>query len=67
MAQPVLSAEKLTKEYRTHFRRRRVRAVVDATFSVEQGEIFGFVGPNGAGKTTTIRTLLGLIRPTEGR
>ena len=36
------------------------------TFSVERGQIFGFVGPNGAGKTTTIRTLMGLIRPTGG-
>ncbi len=67
MSETVLSVENLTKEYRTHFRRKRVRAVVDATFSVERGEIFGFVGPNGAGKTTTIRTLLGLIRPTSGR
>jgi ABC-2 type transport system ATP-binding protein len=62
----VLSVEKLTKDYRTHFRRRRIRAVIDASFSVEKGEIFGFVGPNGAGKTTTIRTLMGLIRPTSG-
>jgi ABC-2 type transport system ATP-binding protein len=67
MAETVLSVEQLTKEYRTHFRRRRVRAVVDASFAVERGEIFGFVGPNGAGKTTTIRALLGLIRPTAGR
>jgi ABC-2 type transport system ATP-binding protein len=67
MAETVLAVEHLTKEYRTHFGRRRVRAVVDASFAVERGEIFGFVGPNGAGKTTTIRTLMGLIRPTAGR
>ncbi|MFL0266867.1 ABC transporter ATP-binding protein [Candidatus Clostridium radicumherbarum] len=36
------------------------------SFSVKEGEIFGFLGPNGAGKTTTIRMLVGLIEPTEG-
>ena len=67
MADTVLAVENLTKEYRTSFRRKRVRAVEGATFAVERGEIFGFVGPNGAGKTTTIRTLMGLIRPSSGR
>ncbi len=42
-------------------------AVDGVTFSIRQGEIFGFLGPNGAGKTTTIRVLLGLLRPTSGR
>ncbi len=42
------------------------RGLEDATFSVEQGKIFGFVGPNGAGKTTLIRILLGLIYKTSG-
>lgn len=36
------------------------------SFSVKQGEIFGFLGPNGAGKTTTIRMLVGLIAPNKG-
>jgi len=36
------------------------------SFSVKQGEIFGFLGPNGAGKTTTIRMLVGLISPDKG-
>jgi ABC-2 type transport system ATP-binding protein len=35
-------------------------------FSIEKGEIFGFLGPNGSGKTTCIRMLLGLARPSAG-
>lgn len=41
-------------------------AVKDISFSVAEGEIFGFLGPNGAGKTTTIKALLGLITPDAG-
>jgi ABC-2 type transport system ATP-binding protein len=64
---PVITVEKLRKDYRTGLRMKLVRAVVDASFEVARGEIFGFVGPNGAGKTTTIRTLMGLIRASGGR
>lgn len=42
------------------------RAVVDVSFAVEQGEIFGLLGPNGAGKTTTIRMLLDIFKPDAG-
>jgi ABC-2 type transport system ATP-binding protein len=41
-------------------------AVDDVSFTVRQGEIFGFLGSNGAGKSTTIRMLCGLLRPTSG-
>jgi ABC-2 type transport system ATP-binding protein len=43
------------------------QAVVDASFRVERGEVFGFLGPNGAGKTTTIRMIVGLVRPSAGQ
>jgi len=43
-----------------------VQAVADISFSVRQGELFGFLGPNGAGKTTTINLLTGLARPDTG-
>lgn len=42
------------------------KAVDGLSFSVKQGELFGFLGPNGAGKTTTIKCLTGAIKPTHG-
>ena len=44
-----------------------VQAVVDVSFAVESGEIFGLLGPNGAGKTTTIRLMLDIFRPDKGK
>ena len=41
-------------------------AVDDVSFTVQTGEIFGFLGSNGAGKSTTIRMLSGLLRPSSG-
>jgi ABC-2 type transport system ATP-binding protein len=41
-------------------------AVAGISFSVRQGEVFGFLGPNGAGKTTTINVITGLARATSG-
>ena len=42
------------------------RGIIDVSFSVGEGEVFGFLGPNGAGKTTTIRILMALIRADGG-
>lgn len=56
----VISIQGLSKYYG------RSRGIENVTFSVKEGEIFGFIGPNGAGKSTTIRTLLGLLHPTSG-
>src|SRR3989339_239344 len=41
-------------------------AVDKVSFTVKQGEIFGFLGANGAGKSTTIRMLIGILEPTSG-
>lgn len=58
----VIEVNQLTKYYG----RARSRGIVDVSFNVEDGEIFGFIGPNGAGKSTTIRLLLSLIYPSSG-
>lgn len=42
------------------------RGVFDISFSVKEGEVFGYLGPNGAGKSTTIRQLLGFVKPQRG-
>jgi ABC-type branched-subunit amino acid transport system ATPase component len=43
-----------------------VRAVDDASFTVEKGEVHGLIGPNGAGKTTLLNLISGFIPPTSG-
>ena len=53
----VIEVNHLTKYYG------KARGIVDLSFGVDEGEIFGFIGPNGAGKSTTIRLLLSLIHP----
>ncbi len=56
----VLQIDHLTRDYGNG------KGIFDVSFSVGEGEVFGFLGPNGAGKTTTIRHLMGFIRPKEG-
>jgi ABC-2 type transport system ATP-binding protein len=66
----IIEINNLTKNYITSkglFKSKEiVRGIEDVSFSVKEGEKFGFIGPNGAGKSTTIRTLLGLIKPSDG-
>ena len=56
----VIEAHDLTKSFGSF------TATDHITFSVHEGEIFGFLGANGAGKTTAMRMLCGLSQPTDG-
>jgi ABC-2 type transport system ATP-binding protein len=57
----IIETEELTKIYNGR------PAVDKISFTVYEGEIFGFLGPNGAGKTTTLLMLMGLTEPTSGK
>jgi ABC-2 type transport system ATP-binding protein len=59
-SQNVILAEGLTRRFGDFL------AVDRVSFSVQAGEVVGYLGPNGSGKTTTIRMLLGLLRPSAG-
>src|SRR5437870_3036532 len=56
----IIEVEKLTKSYGGK------RGIVEVSFQVEEGDVFGFLGPNGAGKTTTIRLLMALLHADAG-
>jgi ABC-2 type transport system ATP-binding protein len=56
----MIEVQELTKLYGT------LEAVRDLSFTVAPGEVLGLVGPNGAGKTTTLRSMVGIVRPTQG-
>lgn len=58
----MIQIEHVTKKFGKEF-----TAVNDLTFTINKGEIVGFVGQNGAGKTTTIKMLTGILKPTEGK
>jgi lipopolysaccharide export system ATP-binding protein len=57
---PLLSTDKLIKEYR------RRRVVNGVSITVASGEIVGLLGPNGAGKTTTFNMVVGVVKPDAG-
>ena len=57
---PIIEVIHLTKSFRD------LKAVNDLSFTVQEGQVYGFLGQNGAGKSTTIRMLLTLIKPTSG-
>ncbi len=59
-AEPVITARDLTCRFGDF------TAVDRVSFTIERGEIFGFVGSNGSGKTTTMKMLTGLLPPSAG-
>lgn len=58
--EPIIKVSHLSKNFRD------LKAVNDLSFTVNKGDVYGFLGQNGAGKSTTIRMLLTLIQPTAG-
>ncbi|HET7101524.1 MAG TPA: ATP-binding cassette domain-containing protein, partial [Terriglobia bacterium] len=78
---PIIEVQDLTKEFRS-FRRREgvwgaiqnlfvrdkitVSAVDHVSFTIEPGEVVGYIGANGAGKSTTVKMLTGILVPTSG-
>ncbi|NTU46471.1 ATP-binding cassette domain-containing protein [Candidatus Roizmanbacteria bacterium] len=77
----IIQVQNLSKEFRVpvkkeglqgsitslfHREHKKVEAVKDISFSIDQGELIGFIGPNGAGKTTSLKMLSGLLYPSSG-
>ena len=56
----MLEVRGLTKRYGGHL------AVDGVSFSVNRGEVVGYLGPNGSGKSTTVNMVVGLLEPTSG-
>ncbi len=62
----VLELRDVKKAYKPGFIPKPKEVLKGVSFSVAEGEIFGYLGPNGAGKTSTIKCLLGLVYPDSG-
>jgi ABC-2 type transport system ATP-binding protein len=58
---PIITVHQLSKQFAD------IHAVEDLSFTVNEGDVYGFLGQNGAGKSTTIRMLLTLIQPSSGQ
>lgn len=56
----IIDVHHLSKQFK------EINAVNDLSFTVNEGDVYGFLGQNGAGKSTTIRMLLTLVKPTTG-
>lgn len=63
----IISTKNLSKDYTSrNFADKKITALSNFSFDVEDSEIFGLLGPNGAGKTTLIKIILGITFPTSG-
>ena len=78
---PIITVEQLSKSFKVHKRRTGfwgnlsstvsrehdiMKAVDNVNFTLERGELVGYIGANGAGKSTTIKMLTGILVPTSG-
>ena len=78
---PIITVEHLSKNFKVHKRRKGfwgslgstvsrehdiIKAVDNVNFTLERGELVGYIGANGAGKSTTIKMLTGILVPTSG-
>ena len=78
---PIITVEQLSKSFKVHKRRAGfwgnlsstvsrkhgiMKAVDNVNFTLERGELVGYIGANGAGKSTTIKMLTGILVPTSG-
>jgi oligopeptide/dipeptide ABC transporter ATP-binding protein len=63
----ILTVDRLDVTFRGRRRHQKVRAVVDVSFAVRQGETFGVIGESGSGKSTVGRAIVCLVRPSAGR
>ncbi len=78
---PIITVEHLSKHFKVYRRRTGfwgslsstvsrqhdiIRAVDDVNFSLDRGELVGYIGANGAGKSTTIKMLTGILVPSSG-
>lgn len=68
---PAISVKNLTRDYmynggKLNKEKKKLRAIDNISFDIQQGEVFGLLGPNGAGKSSTIKILTTLLSPTQG-
>src|SRR5438067_9596443 len=66
MTHTAIHISRVTKVYRTPFRRQATVALRDLNLEIAPGEVYGLLGPNGSGKSTTLKIILSLISPTRG-
>jgi ABC-2 type transport system ATP-binding protein len=66
MSEPLIKVSGLKKSRRSNWTLALKPILLDVSFEIPQGEIFGFLGKNGAGKTTTIKSIVGLTKKDAG-